>query len=511
MERADFRSAGGGSSGTVDNYQLYQQKNGGGWSLIYTGMNRSKGVVLVDGAYKFRVRSYNTEGSYTAYTAYRMSGNSLVAKTPGTPSSISNNATSGSGSFAVSWGSSSGTVDRYQLYQQKNGGSWSLIYTGTSRSKSVALTDGIYKFRARAYNAQSTYKSYSRYRASGNTIVAKTPGTPSSISNAATSGSGSLAVSWGASSGTVDNYQLYQQKNGGSWSLIYTGTSRSKNVALTDGTYKFRVRAYNAESTYTTHSSYRTSGNSVVAKTPGTPSSISNSTTSSSGSFTVSWGTASGTVDSYQLYQQIYGGSWSLIYTGTSRSKNVALTDGTYKFRVRAYNAESTYIAYSSYRTSSNSLVAKTPGTPSSISNVATSGSGSLVVSWGASNGTVDNYQLYQQKNGGSWTSIYKGISRSKSVALTDGTYKFRVRAYNSEGNYTAYSNYRTSNNSIVAKAPGTPSSITNTATSGTGHFVVSWGLQLVPSININCTNKKIIVVVGVSFIRVQTEVSLCR
>ncbi|MCA0899162.1 FG-GAP-like repeat-containing protein [Microbulbifer agarilyticus] len=480
-----FTVSWGASTGAVTKYELYQQKDGGSWSSIYSGTGLSKAVSgLGDGDYAFRVRACNTVGSYTTCSGYKTSGTATVANVPGTPASISGvPGTDADGAFTVSWGASSGTVDKYQLYQQKNSGSWTKIYEGTGLSKAVSgLTDGTYAFRVRAYNTENSYTAYSGYRTSGNAIVSRTPGVPASISGVpATDGNGAFTVSWGASSGTVDSYELYQQKDSGSWSKIYTGTGTSKAVSgLADGTYAFRVRAYNTESTYTTYSGYRTSGSVIVANAPGTPASLSGiPATDDDGGFTVSWGVSSGTVDGYQLQQQLNGGSWATIYSGSGQSKAVSgLEDGTYKFRVRAFNTHSTYTAYGSFRTSGESIVGIKPGYPATISGVpGTDNNGAFTISWSASGGTVDGYELQQQKNGGNWSNIYTGTGLSKSVSgLGDGTYSFRVRAYNTEDTFTSYSAYNTSSSATVANVPGVPSSISGVPTTDVdGSFTVSW------------------------------------
>gem|GEM_PF-1047915 len=409
----------------------------------------------------------------------------IVANKPGVPSSILVPSSDDNGAFTVSWGASSGTVDKYQLYQQKNGGSWDNIYTGTTRSKSVSeLADGTYKFRVRAYNTESTYTSYSGYRTSSSVIVANKPGTPGVITTPNTDNNGAFTVSWGASSGTVDNYQLFQQKNDGSWVNIYTGTGTSKAVSgLADGTYSFRVRAYNSENGYTAYSGYRTAGNvTIVASSPGTPGAITVPSTSNAGSFTVSWGSASGSVDSYELYQQFNGGSWQEIYTGAGRSKSVSsLVDGSYTFRVRAYNTESSYTAYSGYRTSGNVTVRISPSVPAAPSVPATNIGGSYSVSWAKSPGTAPYYDVQRRKVGGSWSQAVSGHDAISYgiVNQVSGDYQYRLRACNQYS--WACSGYSNSSSTIkVRKKPSAPA-VNGPATgyrsklTGNSEFTIRW------------------------------------
>ena len=88
---------------------------------------------------------------------------------------------------------------------------------------------------------------------------------------------------------------------------------------------------------------------------PGVPASITVPASSSTGSFTISWGAASGTVTGYQLMQATnasFTGETS-VYTGTALS--VALTghgSGTYYYRVRACLD----ISCGGYRTGANGV-----------------------------------------------------------------------------------------------------------------------------------------------------------
>jgi YD repeat-containing protein len=97
----------------------------------------------------------------------------------------------------------------------------------------------------------------------------------------------------------------------------------------------------------------------------GVPASISVPSSSTSGSYTISWGAATGTVTAYQLYEATstsFSGQ-QLVYAGTGRS--VALSgrgNGTYYYRVRAcFDTEC-----SAYRTGSNGVTVTIAG-PSGI------------------------------------------------------------------------------------------------------------------------------------------------
>jgi YD repeat-containing protein len=92
-------------------------------------------------------------------------------------------------------------------------------------------------------------------------------GVPLSITVPASSSTGAYTISWGAASGTVTAYELYEATNSSfsGQSRIYTGTALS--AALTgrgSGTYYYRVRAC----LNTDCSSYRTGANPVTVAIP---------------------------------------------------------------------------------------------------------------------------------------------------------------------------------------------------------------------------------------------------
>lgn len=96
----------------------------------------------------------------------------------------------------------------------------------------------------------------------------------------------------------------------------------------------------------------------------------------------------------------------------------------------------------------------KVPGVPSLPSEI--KGGNSIAVSWSASSdtdGNLSGYQLQVSLDGGSWTQVYQGSSRSYSYTVPSGTetIAFRVRAYDS---LSTYSSYATSTTHAVTNAP---------------------------------------------------------
>lgn len=181
---------------------------------------------------------------------------------PGIPSRITVPSSNSSGSFSVTWSRPSGFVSRYELYQNQVGNSlWSRIYSGSALSRSVTASDGTYRYRVRACNSYGC----GGYRLSSNISVAVRPGTPSEIEYAGYTNSGNVDIDWRTSTTSGVTHSLDQSKNNGSWTNVYSGSARSRNVSLDNGNYRFRVRSCNSNGC----SSYRY-GDRMVANKPET-------------------------------------------------------------------------------------------------------------------------------------------------------------------------------------------------------------------------------------------------
>jgi YD repeat-containing protein len=150
----------------------------------------------------------------------------------------------------------------------------SLAITGAS----VAATAS-YEYDALGRLTRISYADGKRviYRldAAGNRtqVTSGTPaGVPASISVPSSSTSGSYTISWGAATGTVTAYQLYEATNTSfsGQQLVHAGTGRSASLTgRGNGIYYYRVRAcFDTEC-----SAYRT-GSSGVTVTTGAPSGI---------------------------------------------------------------------------------------------------------------------------------------------------------------------------------------------------------------------------------------------
>ncbi len=164
------------------------------------------------------------------------------------------------------------------------------------------------------------------------------PAAPATLTYPASSGTGRYTVTWDAPAGATA-YELIRSLDGGaSWRQVYLGSGTSYSESVVNGSYRYWVRAINGGGS----SDWTTGAASCVVNTtpPGTPSSITYPASSSTGRYTISWGSGSGAT-SYQLKRSRNNSTtWTVIYTGTARSysENVT-TNGSYKYSVKAINA----------------------------------------------------------------------------------------------------------------------------------------------------------------------------
>lgn len=217
-----------------------------------------------------------------------------------------------------------------------------------------------------------------------------------------------------------------------------------------DGAYYYRVRACN---TSVDCSIYQFWGSPVTVRLPpSAPASISVPSTSSTGSYTITWGAApSGTVTAYQLFEATnssFSGE-TLILDGLGTVKGVSgKGNGTYYYRVRACN---TSASCSGYAPGPNvvtvTLPPATPTVPTNCRKSPATGTGGLYsIHWDASSGPVSYYILELSAGGGPFSPFppINVPTTSKSFNHGCGEYTYRVKACSSGGVCSGYSNTTT-------------------------------------------------------------------
>jgi YD repeat-containing protein len=159
--------------GNPSSSTLQERVGSGNWSTVPSNQTQSSGANHVtsrshpNGTYHYRVYScYYTyvNGVLQPVCGYSSTSTTDVKIPPPSPSGISVTTDTSNWRFVVNWSSVS-NIDRYELEQNTESGSWSNIYSGLSWPRTVQATPGItYRFRVRAC---SNWSGCSSYRTSG--------------------------------------------------------------------------------------------------------------------------------------------------------------------------------------------------------------------------------------------------------------------------------------------------------------------------------------------------------
>ncbi len=383
---------------------------------------------------------------------------SVTYPAPGRPGAISAPSTASTGSYTVSWGASSGPLTEYRLDQRANGGGWSRVYTGTSRSASFSKTaDNYYEYRVVACN-HGVCGSYTAVRRvtipKGSVTLTASPASLSLTNQAFT-------LSW--------NSVMASSCSGSGVSL--SGKSGSKSVTLSGWAYQSLPDLW----TKSISISCSVIGGGSVSKTlvmtadrvPPKPT-VNASWNANSAlvgqSSTFSWSTADTSSCKLNGSTVSVNGSQSTTFSSdASVTKTVVCT-----------NAQG-----STTRSDTISVAYPAPGKPGAISAPSTASTGIYTVSWGVSSGPLTEYRLQESANGGGWSTVYTGTLRSAGFTKTaDKYYDYRVVACNHGvcGSYTAVRRVTIPKGSVTLTASPASLSLTNQG------FTLSWNSVMASS-----------------------------
>lgn len=284
---------------------------------------------------------------------------------------------------------------------------------------------------------------------------------------------GSYTVTWDEPSGGQVRAYLYERFNGGSASsTTVTGANSRTFTSRPPGTYGYRLRIcmWEPELGQEICEPYSAEATVVVSTVPvpGTPGPLTVTPAQSTGTFSIAWGTVTGTV-TYTLEEQVSPtATWTAVNTSATSPTSRTRPDGSYSYRVRAC-AGATCGGYSNV---ASVTVLGTPGVPGSLGPNLTTGT-AYTLSWGASTGTVTKYVLQERVGTAAWKNVHSSTTRSKTFSDKDeAVYEYRVQACNASfcSGFTA--------SKFVTVAP--PPNLTGPTTSS-GVFTLSWTLPPSP------------------------------
>lgn len=249
-----------------------------------------------------------------------------------------------------------------------------------------------------------------------------------------------LRLNWNKNT-TAEGYIVEQYKNG-AWTRIArigsnsTVTYRVEKLSAST-TYKFRVRTFNFNGSTPQYSDYQY----INGKTnPLAPKGVKLGGRAAD-ALRLNWN-KNANAEGY-IIEQYKNGAWTRIArigsnsTTTYRVENLGAST-TYKFRVQSFGFDGNTPLYSAW----TYVNGKT--NPSSMSGVKIGGTAkdALRINWNKNN-TSQGYIIEQYKNG-AWTRISRLGSNSTTTYRVEKlsahtTYKFRIQAFNFDGNTPLY------------------------------------------------------------------------
>jgi hypothetical protein len=299
------------------------------------------------------------------------------------------------------------------------------------------------------------------------TVSANTPPTvsltaPSSGASYTVGATVALTATASDSDGTISKVEFYvdSEKVGQATSSPYT---------------------YNWTGTAGDHSVYAKATDNATGSTSTSPITIHGKpavptltlpSTSTTGSYTASWTTSSGTTH-YELSEQIGSGSWIPVQDNGTTSWNASgKTDGSYSYRVRACAGSGTgnCSAYSSTK----SITVTLPNIPPSISLTSPADGTSytvgatvaLTATASDSDGTINKVEFY--------------VDSSKVGQATSSPYTYNWTA--TAGDHSVYAKATDNDNASTSTSPPItihvkpgPPTLTLPGTSSTGSYTASW------------------------------------
>jgi YD repeat-containing protein len=433
----------------VTQYTLQQSINGGGWSTVYAGLGTSVALAgLADGSYAYRLQACNDTAGNSVCTAWVGGGPMVVTHPPTTAPVLAVPASSADGNYTVSWSGVPGPVS-YTLQESVNGGGWSTVQAnGTTSWSASGRSNGSYAYRVQACNVGGC----GPWSGTGSTTVLLPPAAPASISIPATS-NGPVAVNWAASA-TATSYTLQHADYGVTgWSTIYTGgaTGYTQPETVT-AVWIYQVQACNAGGC----SAFRaSSGGVTVTIPPASAPSLSVPASSSTGSYTVSWGSVGGAT-TYTLQEQVNGGGWTTVQATSATSESFSgKGNGSYGYRVQACNTG----GCGPWSSTGTVTVALAPAAPATVTAPSYVKGTPYTISWSASAGSTSYNVRRTDLDVGSSSIVATTSNTSLGILapIDSQTLQYAVQACNASG----CSDFTNAPNTTSTDGKGSPRVIT--------------------------------------------------
>jgi len=424
-------------------------------------------------------------GSYIATASVSPSGQWIMqmvafraasgSTTPPTaPSNLTATAASTS-QINLSWTASTSTVGLRNYIVQRCQGAGCTTFApiaspvGTSYSDTGLTSGSSYSYQVQAIDTAGNLSVFS------NVASATTPGPPTAPGNlTATSTSVTqINLSWTASTSTVGVTNYIVQRCAGARCTTFaqiaapTGTTYS-DTGLTSGTsYSYQVQAIDTAGNLSAFSNVA----STTTQAPPTAPSNLTATAASTSQINLSWTASTSTVGLKNYILQRCQGAGCTNFaqiaapTGTTYS-DTGLTSGTsYSYQVQAVDTAGNLSVFSNIASATTQAP---PTAPSNLTATVVSTS-QINLSWTASTSSVGLANYVVQRCQGAGCTNFAQIATATGTTYSDsglatGTYSYRVRAADTAGNLSPYSNVASG---VIpdTQPPTAPSNLTATTT----------------------------------------------
>lgn len=304
-----------GSTGNILGW-YYQYNDGSGWSAWsqFSSLNSSTNSFAMSigstGSRSYQFYAQAQSGTCGAANSTTLGATVYQTTSAGTLA-VNQTSLCSSGTVSLTVSGNTGSITRYMLSSQDNGGSWT-TWSSTTGGPSLSTTAGInrtYQFQSFVQNGScsevgSNIVSTTVFANSTTGTLSATP-TPICSSGTVTASASSLFTS---STQWQYRYSDNQGSSYSGWTTFSTiGTSPqafSATSTTVDRLYQVQVIAQNGTCSSTTSNTFNVTANSNYGGTI-TPSALIEAYTSSSGNFAVT-----GNAGSFQKWQKYSLGTW---------------------------------------------------------------------------------------------------------------------------------------------------------------------------------------------------------
>jgi len=418
-----------------------------GWQ---SGTSNSIGSQWAGYAYSWHVKARNGSGESGWSDTW------TFTVRPAAPTNLSASVAS-CNQVNLSWSDNSGNEEGYKVY--RNGTLIATLPSGTTSYPNSGLSENTsYSYVVKAYRGAIESNASNTANITTSSCPLTPPSLNSPANNATLNRTDSVNLSWNTTSGAT---QYYAEFTGGPGTNINSGWTSNTSWSLGSqwgGVYQWRVKARNGSGTESGWSETRT-----LNIKPGTPSNLSASVISST-QINLSWNAPSdgpGNIDGYRIYRS--GTLLNTVSSSTTTYNNTGLTCATaYSYTVKAYKGSLESDSSNTANATTSNCGLTPPSLNSPANNATLNRTDSVNLSWNAVSGAI---QYYAELSGGPLTTpINSGWILNTSWSLGSqwsGVYQWRVKARNSSGVESDWSETRTLN-----IKPGAPSNLSATTLS---------------------------------------------